>query len=933
MIKINGVSYSRYLILPIKYQKTFDESLDLVVCTLSGTTLNTPFEPATRVQLDDEYYLIAYDKLTQTRYGANKKYRHDLTLIEETKIAEKYILDSCTFTKLLWHNYLESKTRISYEKIIISGDDGYIIRLDNGIIMSPIETGIDITFPTLDIMISPLLPGQILYSVLLYKNNVLIDSITQIVSGAIPPLTLTQNNISSGFYRIEYKIETAGYELGSSYSFYVISPTNPPSDYSITDVINRCCAILETQRIGETPKFSFNAEQSAYYSNILAPEFSFTKNTFREMLFNVAKSQQAIPKINNYEISFLDLSTTNYATLPRKYISYTSTYDIEQFCSSIDSTVENLVNNDSLFQGTINEPFNDGFKTPRVETGQVEITDSTGFIETLFPIEALKELEIGFLPDETLVGDISNYVYTSTEYSTLSSYTNEFPGAKSFALYYKQGEKNVYGLNFTNESATPDIFKIPAILNIINTILGTSYNNFSAIPSAKMQYRIKYVPVVTSRIKQIKTKLNDTTNKSTLIYNQTSNKIDNDYYGENLKGTVARLGNIEKVITYKIKNWEDIPEVGLKINEEEDYFITVVKIEKLKNYYKVELGLSKNFNRLNEYIGIDTNIRQSEISSTQVQERFAIREDCLVIGDEYGEKTSIVTEEFLNIFKQSFTPPELEVNYIANNNVSCMVCKTKDTESLEITQVVLPTISSTYGNSILYQINFNNNFGAGNIVNEFSTEFKGIQNEVQYGDIYGKVEYLAIKGFCVPIVSIPDNYADNVILGAKLPYILDEDLADNPLFDTGTADIILKKDNREAIRFGYQIHCATTESNVVVGSGLAKKLLIRKTDFENAQRVDFVVLNRQVAELEQIISEDDIQEILNVELTVDAINKNITFNNPISTTIGKSIVAIDKTLNNNEEPFNELIFAVNININIGDTINIPTLRFRHLLDK
>lgn len=930
MIKINGVSYSKYLILPIKYQKTLDESLDLVVCTLSGTTLDTPFEPLTRVQLDNEYYLIAYDKLTQTRYGANKKYRHDLTLIEETKIAEKYILDSCTFTKLLWHDYLNNQRNVLYT---LSGDMDIIKNY-----ISPRKKGsqLIIYYPGSIFDIPDGLPVSYSATTLVTKGGV--EIYNQSDSGPFTPTgTRTSFITTSAKYVITYTLNVSiglnSYSGSVSYSIYSISATNPPSDYSITDTINRCCAILETQRIGETPKFSFNAEQSAYYSNILAPEFSFTKNTFREMLFNVAKSQQSIPKINNYEISFLDLSTTNYATLPRKYISYTSTYDIEQFCSSIDSTVENLVNNDSLFQGTINEPFNDGFKTPRVETGQVEITDSTGFIETLFPIEALKELEIGFLPDETLVGDISNYVYTSTEYSTLSSYTDEFPGAKSFALYYKQGEKNVYGLNFTNESATPGIFKIPAILNIINTILGTSYSNFSAIPFAKMQYRIKYVPVVTSRIKQIKTKLNDTTNKSTLIYNQTSNKIDNDYYGENLKGTVARLGNIEKVIIYKIKNWEDIPEVGLKINEEEDYFITVVKIEKLKNYYKVELGLSKNFNRLNEYIGIDTNIRQSEISSTQVQERFVIREDCLVIGDEYGEKTSIVTEEFLNIFKQSFTPPELEVDYILNNNVSCMVCKTKDTEGLEITQVVLPTISSTYGNSILYQINFNNNFGAGNTVNEFSTEFKGIQNEVQYGDIYGRVEYLAIKGFCVPIVSIPDNYADNVILGAKLPYISDEDLADNLLFDTGTADIILKKDNREAIRFGYQIHCATTESNIVVGSGLAKKLLIRKTNFENAQRVDFVVLNRQVAELEQVISEDDIQEILNVELTVDAVNKNITFNSPISTTTGKSIVAIDKTLNNNGEPFNELIFAVNININIGDTINIPTLRFRHLLDK
>ena len=69
---------------------------------------------------------------------------------------------------------------------------------------------------------------------------------------------------------------------------------------------------------------------------------------------------------------------------------------------------------------------------------------------------------------------------------------------------------------------------------------------------------------------------------------------------------------------------------------------------------KYSLGLSKDFNRWNEYVGIDNNQRFYEISEKQAIERYVNYEDYLVISDDFDIETNEYEKEYRNEFKKCF---------------------------------------------------------------------------------------------------------------------------------------------------------------------------------------------------------------------------------------------------------------------------------------
>ena len=106
-VLIDNVDYSKYAVFPLKVQRMLDESLDQGTLTLKNLTQAKPFEPMTKVVIDDNItFLIAVDNVTKNVYGKNERFQHDLLLIEETKELEKFFVDTCTFTNSIFKKYL-----------------------------------------------------------------------------------------------------------------------------------------------------------------------------------------------------------------------------------------------------------------------------------------------------------------------------------------------------------------------------------------------------------------------------------------------------------------------------------------------------------------------------------------------------------------------------------------------------------------------------------------------------------------------------------------------------------------------------------------------------------------------------------------------------------------------------------------------------------
>lgn len=832
---INNVDYTKNILTPIKVQEVLDESLDQGVLTLTNMNLDVPFEPLTKIYLDDQTWLVGKDNVTQTRFGKEPKYRHEIGLIEETKLLEKYFVDANKTTNSLQSN--EKKT--------------------------------------------------------------------------------------------------------------------------LADVVDKVLLLAETPRKGDYAIFSLNEEQRSELSLIETPEFNISGGTLREALNKVGDYIHAEVRLRNGVVYFDKYGSKEKAEIKKEPVSYMSVQDVEQFCSEIDSNVSNLIidKNNDVREGTI-EPYYNGYITPRTETGTVEVTENNFFIPTRHNIQDIIRVEIGFanfryagVELSQKVGDITDYVVEKSIYDTMSSYSDDnIDESKAYHIYWERDKKGIKGLNFELKTVLGGAFQYYAISNIINKVLGldtlADYINFEG-DVLKLQFRITYVPIINIRLKQHKPYLFSTNQKSVLAYSQNDFKVDHKYYGENMKGAVARLGNIEKTLTYIYRNDEELPKVGTLFDK--NYYISAILTEKHNKISKVSLVLSKDFNRINEYVGINNEKRFYEIPLENVVERNSVYEDYLIIGD-YEEpeternKRALASTSLLFGLSHKFNNESGTFGGAFRVPVSHAIINLYDKQDNKINTnaISLPVVCFPFGNSAVFNFSFQDNYGAGDYINRFITNAKGTQDQLRYTDQFGEFEYLSFSMYGVTYLKEgstsnnaeflePEDFDEAVEIGSKLP--IETQIAGSQYsapfvstidyYSTNYDDYPLKirKDAGESISITYQIHCVTNKENIVIGSGLAKMLNVEQYgDGNKYYEVKCYILDNEVRNLENIINE--LPTSVSYPRVQTSQTRTLTFGNITANRSGKCIAFVN-------EDTKELIYAINMEVEQGKEYELPNISIRH----
>ena len=271
--------------------------------------------------------------------------------------------------------------------------------------------------------------------------------------------------------------------------------------------------------------------------------------------------------------------------------------------------------------------------------------------------------------------DITDFIYEQSDYNNLSSYDGVAGTSKSFALYYTQGQKNIKGLFFKPENPISPIFENYAIRNIIKSVTGRDFNPVDKQEYMRLSFRITYQPIDNERI---------TTNKAYIIgglprtinYNQNANFIETRFYGENLKGVIARIGNVEKTLTYRLAFLSDVPKAGTLFDEH--YYISTVAVEYLPTHIKCTIGLSKDFNRLSQYVGVSSFKRMWEISERQIVNRETAINEYVVISDKNEQNTSnaidkSVLKSVFNAIPSQYIPDRLSGQWEWQENIGIYV--------------------------------------------------------------------------------------------------------------------------------------------------------------------------------------------------------------------------------------------------------------------
>lgn len=659
-------------------------------------------------------------------------------------------------------------------------------------------------------------------------------------TGSISRGTITSAVITNREVFLQYGIRILISHTDTTYTVTASAPSG-----TITPILTAEIK-LTVEQAGNyvvPPRFKFrymdenDAHEIAIFDG-LAPEFTFTRCTLRELLQTIGGAIHREPRLDeNNAIYFVPLGGTERAIYRNRkdnynikelrlypYMKKTSTWELEQACTRLDSYVDNLVNQISLGDATVGQPYLNGAQSLRTDSSYIRVNEESGIFPTVFPI--LKINRFSWVDIENIAGggvkkyDITAFLFEKSVYdSQLSSYTTAYPVSKAFGLYYTQGQKNIGGLFFENTEWTSGVLAQPAIVNILRAVTGNDnlLSGAEADDYAKLCFELEYTPIYSARVQHGKQYLGDyLVSPRTMAHNQSANQVEAQYYGENIKGMAQRLGNVEKAYTFFCEYASTIPTAGQMWDD--DYCISDVAVELLADYFKVTVGLTKNFNRKSKYIGANSYRRIYEISERMVQERQSIYTDYLVVTDreapapEYAKNMFCDQYNFFNNLVETFLQSSIS-NTIKISSV-LIQGKTKNGKET-LPQVILPVIASAFGNVMEFSWEFKDNFSAGQrIVYQSNDGPEGyFTTEVQYCDYYGRMYYedlilrSTLATACDP-ESFPlyEKYgSNNPIEMMKLP---------------ANCTIVKRKDSREALKENYSVEFNTDIKGVIIGSAL-----------------------------------------------------------------------------------------------------------------
>lgn len=593
-------------------------------------------------------------------------------------------------------------------------------------------------------------------------------------------------------------------------------------------------------------RFHLDSDTEAWFSQITAPEYCFTRSTLYDVLMEIGgtKEVNAVPRLLwNEETNAFDTITfvkqgddTDEYTLPYGVELTGEEVDIsaDEYCEEFDSYAENIVNTLDARRGSVIEPFMDDFYDEDDERAfmapvseDLAITDNTSIIRTSKPIYRILKLYLkkGFTHDDYGV-DITPYLFEAAEYDNLTSYSGSYPYAKEWALRYEQGDNKITGLCFKAEQVNElgDAFTKMAIINIIKRVMNVDYT----AGICNLGFHVVYIPFYTARVTQRKPTL-DWKGSGTATYNQGGNVLEADYYGNHLKNYLAKIGNPIKKYTFRLRGSQTPPTIGQVFYDEDDdelLFISQVDKEKGLLYTLITIWCTRNVNRLYTYTAMNSRRRQYEIDEKMSVDRHLNISENIYIGDSVDGDSSISSyyaSKWIETFMGEFWGSVAEREYICVALARGMNGDSYVGES----NLALPVTCAAFGNSLYFGFRFEDNYSVGiqSVASDKLGSAKRLARAVPYGDDNGQFEYLqfelrsGMNGFGEEVFNYPEN--GSKFGGSSYTVFLFTQKKSPTDQESMHGRIPVYKDSRDIIHMNVQEHFIATRKTIIIGSELA----------------------------------------------------------------------------------------------------------------
>ena len=788
------VDVTRNLNLPFSFEPVLDETLATAKIILSslrqrefeqyGVRIDRPLETFTPVVITFEgqqteiRMLVARDTAEMVRKDTPFQWwRHEVELVEETKNLERIKVDSLVFQNLLQREY-DAQAETDWEAVSWTISNEPALQGWEPPVLKMSYVGGTLEIPNNANTFRPAAPSETLGEELSLtitfpsgKQKKLYSQITEKTFDFVDE-TFVVNVNEEGEYYLEFflsytltSLRPTTYTVKEG-AYIAVGSTEKLQPYTLSNAMDRLLSVTPLRQKDGTNKYTFECSEG--YSTEEAPEFSFTDNTLFEACLQVAQYKQSFPFLYKNQISFRPLwngKTLKESSLPPA-VRILRNSSIDQYCTNLDCTVENMVCINDVNVGTVIEPYAGGYISTRSSAGS-EISETTAMIPTQSDIYQSLSLMMGETNGET-VGDLKAYVYEQSDYDALFDTNLYYPYSKGYALKYTRMGRNytelAHRIRSTNKMV--EAFTRPALANIVRAKTGgdVGENLKSYIQDllakvsgnqlvfnrgasfADLLFQPSYTPVVNARVKQYKEYTGDFNHDSTLCYNQNAELVDSELFGEHIKGMIQKLGNHTEVRVCEYARIDDVPKVGTIVNidgREMSVYDTAMTI--YETHVVVTLCLVE-YAELSQYIGVKNKIKDSDISRDKCYNRYVNFEEFLIFThDENAVGTGI-----------SITPEAL-LEFMRFRSASPLTCAegigyTED--GAEISVTLRPVKHLALGNSIYFQWDYENHFAAGYQSTEApdgatsvltGTLYNRAQKAVRYCDMYGRMETYDFK--------------------------------------------------------------------------------------------------------------------------------------------------------------------------------------------
>ena len=876
-------------VFPFSWGELLDERLDEAYITLYDSPEKT-YKRLSDVKVTitngprvkDEYFIIASDNSYELPVGSGK-YKHDIYLIERTKLLEGIFCSSITFTNNKGNDYIAAQS-VAYAANI--GGTGFNDLSEIGdfftsLIKTPIESQKTYTVASaysvateFAIKYKSIVPSfltvqpaksavnqstsQLVYTgvtayndgdseTALWENNIEITPYTNLT--LVYTIVLEATDINGNVYNPLFKF---------SFTLAAVQNRLPLKRWSITDCITRACELAEPLFQGETPKYRLEGVEydgngkviksyptgslAEKYDKVFAPEFTATEDTLREQLKLILSYVHAEPRLDENDVIRVTEygSTTKSAAASLPYVYNAVSSHINEYCTEVRSHAQNLVSSLGYARGVITDPGNGLYRSLRSETAYVRINENNGIATTTFPIYTIEKVMCGIAKTDgtgwlLAPAEITPYVFEETEYSAnLSSYSGGYPLSKQYAIYYTQGAPNLKGLFFKPPNAINSASFSPfAISNILasatgqeaayvdDLLTGNFWDDILGKPKyvASLVFSISYKPISNHFVSHGKQLYVADETPYMQLYNQSENLVESQYYGENLRGVAARLGNIEKERTFILKNINDVPRVGELLD---GFAISAVSCELYPFDIKCTVGLTKDFNRISEYVGINSQKRMYEISERAAVDRTLLIKETLVIGTKPSE--SYLGDNY--IFGDLTPFFNALDSHSANDGYKVSLAryqgKTPSGDPVTENKVCLPVIARALGNVVTLNFGLKDNYSAGastQFITSSDKELEGRwENDVPYSDYYGRAWFADVWFYSG---DLSDGRTPAELANSAYEIPIETNILPPRKAYIRIDDHLLRKDNRERISYNVELDIKTSREDIIVGTALA----------------------------------------------------------------------------------------------------------------